>query len=151
MADICAGERGLEPALNALRALYLELEAEIARHRPRCELSGNCCDFGSFGHELFATGLEALFTLRSQAVAVPVEASRCPYWVARRCTARAGRPLSCRVFFCDPAYQEAMQAIGERFHGRVKAIIVQHGLTYRYGRFVDLCRELAAQPSQPLA
>lgn len=134
----------LERALAELGDLYAELEREIARLKPRCELSGNCCDFPSFGHELFATDLEAEYARRSGAVLATEDPRLCPFWVERRCTARAGRPLACRTFYCDPSYEEAMHELTERHHDRVRQIIARHGLSYRYGLFVRLSREVAA-------
>ena len=36
----------------------------------------------------------------------PVTADFCPFQKDNLCTAREPRPLGCRVYFCDPAYQE---------------------------------------------
>jgi hypothetical protein len=133
---------GQEAALLELEALYQELERELERHAPRCELSGRCCDFARFGHELFATDLEVAYLRRTGAEARNAAEELCPFWVERRCTARAGRPLGCRVFFCDERYQQVMHEVGERYHARVREIIERYDLSYRYGRFVRLAREV---------
>lgn len=44
---------------EAIRTLYAEVEAEVARRRPICLASGRCCHFDAWGHRLFVTGLEA--------------------------------------------------------------------------------------------
>jgi hypothetical protein len=134
---------GHEAALGELAALYAELERELAQHAPRCELSGRCCDFERFGHQLFATSLEVSYLRRSGPEPREPDAALCPYWVERRCTAREGRPLGCRVFFCDERYQQVMHEVAERYHGRVRRIIERAGLPYRYGPLVRLAREEA--------
>jgi hypothetical protein len=141
-----------EAALAELAALYEELERELERHAPRCELSGRCCDFERFGHELFATTLEVSYLRRSGAEPVNADVDLCPYWVERRCTAREGRPLGCRVFFCDERFEQVMHEVAERYHARVRQIIERAGLPYRYGRFVRLVREApAGQEAAPRA
>lgn len=134
-------EADLESALESLAILYRELDAELALHRPRCELSGRCCDFPTAGHELFATDLEVTFARRA-AETVPAAPERlCPFWRMGRCELREGRPLGCRVYFCDPGFAAAMPEIAERFHRRIVALHESHGIPYRYRRFVSSVRE----------
>ena len=55
----------------------------------------------------------------------------CPWQDQRgRCTARAARPLGCRVYFCDPMYQHAGEEISERFIGQLKQLTETHGLPW---------------------
>jgi hypothetical protein len=137
-------EPDLEAALLALSAIYRELEAELAVHAPRCELSGRCCDFKGAGHELFATELEVEWARRHAAPerrGLREDSELCPFHVAGRCELRAGRPLGCRVYFCDPRFAAAMPELAERYHRRVVALHEEHGLRYRYARFVRSIRE----------
>ena len=46
-----------------LRALYEQLDSEVARLGPICELSGRCCRFQEIGHTLFVSSLEVQFLL----------------------------------------------------------------------------------------
>lgn len=131
-----------ELALAELDAIYRELEAELAALSPRCELSGRCCDFKTSGHELFATELEVDHAKAHGGAAPPsAPIDLCPFWKAGRCELRDGRPLGCRVYFCDPAYADAMPEIAERYHRRIVSLHERFGLDYRYRRFILRIRE----------
>lgn len=141
----------MDPAVaTELRALYQALEEELGRRAPRCELSGRCCDFKTSGHVLFATDLEVDFALQeSSAAQGPAGEVRgavddpelCPFHVEGLCGLRGGRPMGCRVYFCDPTYADEMPEVAERYHRQVIAIHERYGLPYRYGRFVASIRE----------
>lgn len=129
-------------ALAGLRELYRELEAELAALAPRCELSGRCCNFPASGLTLFSTDLE----LAHLAAATPLRAGRdaqlCPWWVEGLCTAREGRPLGCRVYFCDESKADELAALSERYHARLKQLHVASGARYLYAPFVRRVAEL---------
>ena len=46
----------------------------------------------------------------------------CPFQKDNLCTPREPRPLGCRVYYCDPAYQETGSAIMEKYIRRLKAL-----------------------------
>jgi Fe-S-cluster containining protein len=122
-------------AFAALEAVYAEVEEELARLAPRCELSGRCCRFDEFGHELFATGLEADYAVsRAQELPAADGPGRCHYHQAGRCTNREGRALGCRTFFCDERTTEALEELHARLLERVRAI----DYPAAYGRFPAL-------------
>lgn len=127
-----------------LAALYARVDAEIAAANPRCELSGRCCDFPRSGHRLFATDLEAAHAAAAAGGVPAAPSGLCPWWVDGRCANRAGRPLGCRVYFCDPAWEPAMSAVYERWHAELQSLHARHGLPYRYAEFVRSVRELPA-------
>jgi hypothetical protein len=130
------------PAAAELAALYARLDAEIAARNPRCELSGRCCDFPRSGQRLFATQPEAAFALQAAGgTAPPAPSGLCPWWVDGRCGNRAGRPLGCRIYFCDPAWEHQMPSVYERYHAELKSMHERHALPYRYAPFVDALRE----------
>lgn len=136
----------LDAARAALQTLYAELAAELARLAPVCELSGACCRFGEYDHDLFVTDLELaeLFAAHGAPAAVDDPRApdrRCPYQDGLACTAREGRPLGCRLFFCDPRYADAMPVVSGEFHRRLQALHDTHGIPYRYG---ELLRMLGA-------
>ena len=123
-------------AFAELEALYRELDLEVDSHSPRCEMSGVCCRFEEAGHELFATALETDYTEHRHPTAPAPEAKgRCPYHVRGTCTARAGRPLGCRTYFCDPLTETALQELHEVFLARVRKIERTTGYPASYGPF----------------
>jgi len=127
-----------------LRELYERVDAEIAARNPRCELSGRCCDFPRSGHRLYATDIETALAVQARGGVVPPAASGlCPWWVDGRCTNREGRPLGCRLYFCDPSWKDEMTAAYERWHGELKALHARHALPYRYAEFTAALREEA--------
>jgi hypothetical protein len=56
----------------------------------------------------------------------------CPFQAGNLCTARDPRPLGCRVYFCDPAYQDTGNAISETYLRRLKALAEESGTGWRY-------------------
>src|ERR1700688_2279911 len=105
-----------EPLRRAVLELYAEVDKEVAAAGPVCVASGRCCRFKEYGHVLFLSSLEAEVLLHAApAYAGPVTADFCPFQKDTRCTAREPRPLGCRVYYCDPSYQETGSAIMEKY------------------------------------
>lgn len=116
-----------------IMALYAEVDAAVAAAGPRCDSSGRCCRFKEYGHTLFISNLEAEVLLASAPpYEKPVSSDFCPFQVENLCTAREPRPLGCRVYFCDPTYQETGNAITETFLRRLKELAEEHDLAWRY-------------------
>jgi len=126
----------VEPAWRVeIRALYEELDAQVARLGPVCELSGRCCRFQEYGHTLFVSAPEVRFLLcAAPGPHRPLDRGEtCPWQDHQgRCTARDARPLGCRVYYCDPSYQHAGHELSERFIGRLKQLTKDHGLSWNY-------------------
>ncbi len=128
-------------AFAALAALYGRVDAEISARNPRCELSGRCCDFPTSGHRLYASSLESAFAVATASAGVPdAPSGLCPWHVEGRCTQRQGRPLGCRVYFCDPGFADEMPAVYERYHAEVRALHDEFGIAYEYRPFVEAVR-----------
>ena len=116
-----------------VREIYAEADAAVAVAAPRCEASGRCCRFGEYGHTLFISQLEADVLLESApAFEQPVSRDFCPFQVDGLCTTREPRPLGCRVYFCDSAYQDVGQQISERGIKRLKELSIEEGIPWRY-------------------
>ncbi len=114
-------------------ALYREVEAAVAAAGPVCVASGKCCRFKEYGHTLFLSNLEADVLLSAApAYEQPVSADFCPFQKENLCTAREPRPLGCRVYYCDPTYQETGNRITEEFLRRLKQLAEDHGVAWRY-------------------
>ena len=118
---------------DRILAVYAAADAAVAAAGPRCEASGRCCRFKEYGHTLFISNLEAEVLLESAPpYAKPVSGDFCPFQVDNLCTAREPRPLGCRVYFCDPAYQDTGNAISETFLRRLKELADEYGTGWRY-------------------
>src|SRR5213078_2985164 len=101
--------------------IYREADQAVAAAGPVCVASGRCCRFKEYGHTLFLSNLEASVLLAdAPPYDKPVTADFCPFQKENLCTAREPRPLGCRVYFCDPSYQETGQQISEQALRKLK-------------------------------
>lgn len=113
--------------------LYVEVDHAVATAGPVCVASGRCCRFKEYGHTLFLSNLEAeILHEAAPPYALPVSADGCPFQKGNLCTAREPRPLGCRIYYCDPAYQETANRITEESLRRLKSLADEHGLPWRY-------------------
>jgi hypothetical protein len=114
-------------------ALYKEVDKEVAAAGPVCVASGKCCRFKEYGHVLFLSKLEADVLLDAAPVYErPVSPDFCPFQKNNLCTAREPRPLGCRVYYCDPNYQETANEITEKYLRRLKDLAENHGTEWHY-------------------
>jgi hypothetical protein len=154
----CAADSS--PLHAELRDLYAELDAAVARRAPVCLISGRCCRFEEYGHTLFLSAVEAdyLVSLAPKPDRLLDEGRTCPWQDDHsRCTARDARPLGCRVFFCDPAYQDAAPELSEEFLARIKRLAARHDRPWDYAplhrhlqdRFMPGHVEQRAEPANP--
>ena len=113
--------------------IYAEADREVAAAGPVCVASGRCCRFKEFGHVLFISNLEADVLLHAAPhYDTPVSSDFCPFQKENLCTAREPRPLGCRVYYCDPNYQETAQALTEKHLRRLKDLAEANGVEWRY-------------------
>jgi hypothetical protein len=147
------GSPNCRPSFHGeLREIYAQLDAEVARLAPVCQLSGRCCRFREYGHTLFLSQPELEYLLNeAPAPARALDAGdTCPWQDDRaRCTARQGRPLGCRVYFCDPAYQGAAPALSERFILQLKSLALRHRVPWRYAPLHRHLQDLQDQGQFP--
>jgi Fe-S-cluster containining protein len=113
--------------------IYAAAEKDIAAAGPVCVASGRCCRFAEWGHTLFLSNLEA-DVLRAGAPPYdqPVTAEFCPFQKDKLCTAREHRPLGCRVYYCDPAYQETGNQITEKYLRELKDLAEREKVDWQY-------------------
>src|SRR5712672_2251734 len=130
---------------DRVRQIYAEADAAVAAAGPVCEASGRCCRFAEYGHTLFLSSLEAEVLLAAAPpYEQPVTPDFCPFQVENLCTAREPRPLGCRVYFCDPHYQDTSHRITETFLRRLKALAGELGVSWRYAPLHVFLNEAAA-------
>jgi len=113
--------------------LYREADRDIHAAGPVCVASGRCCRFKEYGHTLFLSNLEAAVLLaHAPPYEQPVSADFCPFQKDNLCTAREPRPLACRVYYCDPNYQQTGNEITEMYLRRLKDLADEHGVEWQY-------------------
>ncbi len=124
--------------------LYREVDRAVAEAGPVCVASGRCCRFKEYGHVLFVSNLEADVLLAdAPPYQPPVSPDFCPFQKDNLCTAREPRPLACRIFFCDPNYQETGNRLTEESLHRLKELAQANGIEWRYASL----HEFLNQPS----
>jgi hypothetical protein len=113
--------------------LYAEVDRQVAAAGPVCVASGRCCRFKEYGHTLFVSNLEADVLLAdAPPYTQPVLSDFCPFQKGNLCTARDPRPLGCRIYYCDPNYQETGNRITEEALHRLKQLAERHGVAWQY-------------------
>lgn len=119
---------------RAVLELYREVDREVAAAGPVCVASGRCCRFKEYGHTLFLSNLEAEVLLAGAPPYDPaaVTPDFCPFQHGNLCTARESRPLGCRVYYCDPNYQDTAGVISEKYLARLKRLAEEHGSAWLY-------------------
>ena len=130
--------------------LYAEVDAAVAAAGPKCKSSGRCCRFKEWGHVLYLSRLEAEILLEAAPpFEQPVSPDGCPFQQDKLCTAREPRPLGCRIYFCDPNYQQTANVIMEDALARLKRLADKHGLGWRYAPLHVFLDEAEPRPAQP--
>jgi hypothetical protein len=132
--------------------LYHDVDRDVAAAGPVCVASGRCCRFKEHGHVLFLSNLEADVLLsRAPGYDVPVSADFCPFQKENLCTAREPRPLGCRVYYCDPNYQETGNRITEKYLDKLKKLARENDLPWEYAplhRFLNGGRKPATDETR---
>jgi hypothetical protein len=129
------GPENLTEIRRELKGLYKELDLAVAASGPVCRLSGRCCRFHEYGHTLFLSAPEAaVLAADAPRPAGPIDDGQtCPWQDARgRCTARDARPVGCRIYYCDPAFQSRAAELSEYYLGRLKRLAQRHGWPWNY-------------------
>lgn len=120
---------------DALKVVYRDLDAAVAEAGPTCLASGLCCRFEEYGHTLFVSAPEmAVLLADAPPPSRPLDdGATCPWQDSRgRCTAREARPMGCRVYFCDPTYQDQAPILAERGIAGLKRMVEALDLPWDY-------------------
>jgi hypothetical protein len=113
--------------------IYRDVDAEVRAAGPVCVASGRCCRFKEMGHVLYLSNLEAEVLLDgAPPFEGPISPDFCPFQKENLCTAREPRPLGCRVYYCDPNYQETGNALTEKYLGKLKTVAAEENVEWRY-------------------
>jgi len=126
--------------------LYREVDQSVAAAGPVCVASGRCCRFKEYGHVLFVSNLEADVLLAdAPAHRQPASQDFCPFQKDNLCTAREPRPLACRIFFCNPNYQETGSRLTEEYLRRLKELARANGIEWRYAPLHEFLNQPRAE------
>lgn len=130
--------------------IYREADAEVRAAGPVCVASGRCCRFKEYGHVLFLSNLEAEVLLaHAPKYETPVSPESCPFQRDNLCTAREPRPLGCRVYYCDPAYQETGNQITEKYLRRLKELAQARHVAWSYAPLHHFLNEAGRTAPSP--
>ena len=134
-----ASELNLDAGLTAI---YRQLENELAQLNPGCNGCGTCCSFGDFDHVLYASGIEIDFIVRHAHVPdFTVSDNICPFLKDNHCSIREFRTLGCRVFYCNPHYQEVSHEVYEKHYRMIKELYNKHAIPWKYQPFLNQLKE----------
>jgi hypothetical protein len=125
-----------------LSQIYKELDQCLSEIAPECRACGECCHFDSFGHVLYASSLEVDYLLEKNGPPKEVPKNVCPYLVNNSCTAREGRTLGCRIFFCQKDWQDTSQDLYHIYFRRIKELSIKYQLEWRYAPMLSSLGEL---------
>ena len=132
--------------------VYQDVDRAVAAAGPVCVASGRCCRFKEYGHTLFVSNLEAdVLLAAAPPYEQPVTVDYCPFQKGNLCTAREPRPLGCRVYYCDPNYQETGNRISETYLRKLKDLAERGGVPWHYAPLHHFLNTAPASPdeSQP--
>ena len=130
-----------------LKDLYEQVDSELSSVQPECSACGKCCDFETSGHQVWASEIEIEYLLTNAPAAYPqnLEQGKCPYWRDNKCAAHNFRLLGCRAFHHDKDSQEKCREIYEKYLARIKLIVVNENLRWRYDNFLSAIGEKFAK------
>ena len=119
--------------LTALQDLYKRVDDEMGRRGALCLGGGGCCKFDLTERCVYlSTGELALLTELPPMALDRCERGRCGYQSGPRCTARARRPLGCRIFFCGRALTNFIHESYEAHHKQITLLHQMRCLPYAY-------------------
>ncbi len=135
--------RSKPECLRELQDLLAEAERDVVALGLTCGGCGECCDFATAEHRLYASTAEIALLVSA---GTPPETAelRCGYQQEGLCVGRAVRPLGCRMYFCNEG-DLRYQTIYERTHERIGELHQTAKIPYFY---VELTAALAQGRSE---
>ncbi len=138
-----------------IRALYAAVDKIIAETGVVCRASGKCCRFVEYDHTLFLTSLEAEILLKNRSMSTEtIDPAICPFQVNGLCHAREDRPLGCRIFHCDPSYQNRSHEIMEDALSQIKQLCHEENLPWKYAPlhyYLHAFKDAIDQPQESIS
>jgi Fe-S-cluster containining protein len=121
--------------VEAVQAIYQNLDKQIEASGQSCKACGRCCDFDSFGHRLYITTPELLYfkmkLTENKIPILPMTDGACPYRKDKKCSIYPWRFSGCRIYNCigDADLQSQMS---EETIALFKTLCLLYRLDYRY-------------------
>ncbi|MFH1021966.1 MAG: hypothetical protein V1809_01090 [Planctomycetota bacterium] len=133
----------MNPAVrSALEEIFRRLDAEIAAMGASCAACGDCCRFKESGLVLMASRVEVERLLATSGPPPhPWDGNACPYLADDVCTAREGRVLGCRIYFCAPRMKPLMPGLYEKYLRDLKSLHDRLGIPWEYVRVMEALEE----------
>ena len=115
--------------------IYNDIAAYIESAMPECDSCGKCCNFGQYGHRLYATTIEMMVFFHFSRSVKPfgaLESDTCIYRDKAGCGVYEGRTAGCRIFYCRDLPDELQNELYEQVLERLKVIHHQYNAPYYY-------------------
>ncbi len=115
--------------------IYSDIAMYIESASASCENCGKCCDFGTFGHRLYATTLEMLVFFHFARNVKPfgsLDNDMCIYRDKAGCMLYDGRTAGCRIFYCRDLPHELQNELYEQILERLKVLHNHYNTPYYY-------------------
>ena len=127
----------LDEALRSgIQDIYARAQERTAALGGVCEASGRCCHFKKFGHQLWLTNLELALLVECHGARPPRSHGAFPYLTDDdKCSARDGRALGCRVFYCNIP-SDPLQDVQNDGLSELRALAAEHGVELVYDEFL---------------
>ncbi len=136
-------------AIEEMRALYRELDEEVARVDASCKRCGECCHFGSSGLMLYMGPIEGAIFFDGVSLSDTLDSETCPHLADRNCTNRQARSIGCRTYLCNDADKTALQGLYEEYLSKAKRICERFGINRKYVSLSEWIERLGGRRGPP--
>lgn len=119
--------------LNSVEKIYNWIDSQNQKARLACNACGRCCDFETYGHQLFVTMPELMYfaeKLGPENIR-PMKNSACPYSNDGKCIIHPNRFAACRIFFCK-GDTPAQNQLSEQVVNKFRILCNEFDIPYRY-------------------
>ncbi len=125
-----------EKIISQVNDIYTDISTFVDAASATCENCGNCCDFKTFGHRLYATTLEMMvffhFARHSKGSGSLLTDDKCLYRDHAGCMLYEGRTAGCRIFYCRELPSELQNELYEQVLERLKVLHTHYEAPYYY-------------------
>lgn len=121
--------------IEQVAEIYQDIAGYIESAMPACDSCGKCCNFGRYGHRLYASTMEMLVFFHFSRAITPfgsTEEDKCIYRDKSGCSMYEGRTAGCRIFYCRDFPDELQNEIYEQIMERLKQLHNHCGAVYYY-------------------